>query len=349
MKEKIYTGFLFLPSMKKAMDELPDKDAKELAMAIIEYGSTGIYISDNYVINAVMQGIKPTIDSSISKYANNCEDGNHGGAKPKYDTEKIITLYLAGMTREGIAAEMGCHPNTVGKRIRDYTRDHPEIDTTTTNNDTTIQQEYNNNQDKDKANDNDKDKDEDSQIPIEKEPDTLVSLLSDLCDFCNVKKINSIVAKKTTKTITADLLRACLKTNYDEIYDIIRDKKADSGFKYDSDSVSYAIGILVKKIENGWKPSTSTGQKSYEVLQLENWACKTYHIKCGDNSPLWAWLTNIKAGSKNWLNWIEQDKYSNHRILIGLNAVDEMQALYDYHMHPINEIVNETIESDLPF
>lgn len=336
-----------MPSMKLAMDELPDEKAKDLAMAIIEYGTTGVFTTGDFVIKAVMQGIMPTIDSSIRKYADNCEDGNHGGAKPKYDTDKIISLYSTGMTQEEIATEIGCHPNTVGKRIRDYNRSHPQMDTTTTNNDTTIQQQYNNNQDKDKANDNNKDEDEDSKMPIEKESDTLVSLLSDLCDFGNTNKINSIVSKKVTTTITANLLQACLKANYDEVYDIIEDKKADNGFKHESDSVSYTIAILTNKIKDGWKPSTSTGKKpkSFEALQFEDWIFKTYNIECGDNNPLWDWINLVHTRAKDWVNWIEQDKNSQNPILIGMNAMAEIQALYKHYN--ITGYMPESIETEI--
>ncbi|MEA4921405.1 MAG: DUF6291 domain-containing protein [Clostridiaceae bacterium] len=327
MTEQIYSAFLFLPSMKLAMDELPEDKAKDLAMAIVEYGTTGVFTSSDFVIKAVMQGIMPTIDSSIRKYVDKCEEGNHGGAKPKYDKNKIISLYLAGgMTREEIANEIGCHKNTVGDAIRDYKRNLAGKDTTITNNDTTIQQEYNNNQDKDEDETNDKDEEEDSKIPIEKESDTLISLLSDLCNFGNTNKINSIVAKKVTKTITADLLRACLKANYDEIYDIIEGKKTDDGFKYNSDAVSYVIGILAKKIENGWKPKESDCVDEFKL-----WIKSHYNIM-NNSDPLWKWLNSVNREVKafSWLKWVNSD--TDKPLMKGANALSDLQAVYNYHM-----------------
>ncbi|WP_294854035.1 DUF6291 domain-containing protein [uncultured Oscillibacter sp.] len=348
MEKKIYTGFLFLPSMKMAMDELPDEKAKDLAVAIVEYGTSGIFTTDDFVIKAVMQGIKPTIDSSIRKYADHCEDGNHGGAKPKYDRDKIISLYLAGMTQEKIAAQIGCHKNTVGDAVRDYKRELSEKSTTQDhnnqyNNNTTAQQEYNNNQDKDKANDiKIKDEDKDSKMPIEKESDTLVSLLSDLCDFGNIKKINSIISKKVTKTITADLLRACLKANYDEIYDIIEGKKADGEFKYDSDPISYAIGILVKKIENGWKPK----EPDY-VDEFKSWIKLHYNV-VDKSDPLWKWLNSVdrEVKASSWLKWVNGD--IDKTLMKGASALSDLQTIYDYHMFGKKPVSDDSRKKEDP-
>ena len=73
-------SFVFYPTFEKAIDSLPDEMQLDVYKALVKYGIYGEeYEGDNYIVKALLESFKGSIDSAKDRRIQNAENGKKGG------------------------------------------------------------------------------------------------------------------------------------------------------------------------------------------------------------------------------------------------------------------------------
>lgn len=113
-------SFVFYRTFKDTVDNIPDENLRlSLYEAIVNYGLNGEYDQSNPMVVAFMQQIVFSIDKAQSNYESSIQNGGKGGAKKKYNHDKIRQLFSEGKNKFDIAKEIGCSTKTVERVTKD--------------------------------------------------------------------------------------------------------------------------------------------------------------------------------------------------------------------------------------
>ena len=107
--------FIFYPDWKECIDKFDKMEDKyALLKAIVDYGTTGEYQTDNSVAEAIFSSlIKPKIDIAQQNYNAKIAGGEKGGRKKKFDDSQVKSLAKEGKGAKEIAQLLGISTDAV--------------------------------------------------------------------------------------------------------------------------------------------------------------------------------------------------------------------------------------------
>lgn len=123
-KDRVRDGFVFYHTAWEAVENLRNMGATDMAdkllNAIIQYGFYGEYDKTDPLLCATMPSIIFGIEGAAQRRQEAIANGKKGGAKKKFDDNKIVELKLQGKTNAEVAEIMCCDPRTVTRAMTKY-------------------------------------------------------------------------------------------------------------------------------------------------------------------------------------------------------------------------------------
>lgn len=120
-----YNTFYFYRWYADYANDIPEKHRVEFLLAIITYGTEGIYSITEPVVEACFQQCKTSIDASVKRYQHSKFDGMHGGRPREIDRDEVVRLYMREKLKvKDLAKIFNCSERTI-HRILKWHRDNP--------------------------------------------------------------------------------------------------------------------------------------------------------------------------------------------------------------------------------
>ena len=346
-------------AVEEDLDTVEEK-AEAYRLIMMNYLTDTLTMSESKHVNTILRMCRAGQVGSMQRHKKAKENGGEGGKDTKIDRTKVLNLRDQGYTQDQIGKELDCSDRQVRRILKELEAD-TDIRTLGHNADTDISGQadgHNLKREIKKENKNinqnqNEIKNENGSQPVDEKLDSLVADLAFICSFSDYNSIRSIIMSKLSNSLTIFDLYDCLNYNYDEISKTLAAKNQTG-----KSAVSYAMGVLKNKIIEAEKASSKNKKPmSDNMLKFSSLLNEKYGyslLKANSKDEVKTWLNTASVKPEQWIEWI--NSLDSSFIMVGINILDDLKALYHYkskqHIEVDNTFADENSEAEedeLPF